>query len=133
MITALAHTCFVVHDLDASLQFYVDGLGLKLAFDFVHDTGVRYGVYLHVGGRNFIEMFQGETAARAEGQSYSHLCLEVDDIQATVASLTTRGIEVGPVKLGCDQSWQAWLADPDGNRIELHQYTPESWQAPHVR
>jgi hypothetical protein len=35
---------------------------------------------------------------------------------------------VGEVSLGSDQSWQAWLADPDGNRIELHAYTPESKQ-----
>jgi hypothetical protein len=35
---------------------------------------------------------------------------------------------VGEVKMGSDHSWQAWLADPDGNRIELHAYTPESNQ-----
>ncbi len=32
--------------------------------------------------------------------------------------------------MGSDHSWQAWLSDPDGNRVELHQYTPESWQTP---
>jgi lactoylglutathione lyase len=30
--------------------------------------------------------------------------------------------------LGGDQSYQAWLADPDGNRIELHQFTDKSLQ-----
>ena len=31
-------------------------------------------------------------------------------------------------KLGCDQTWQIWLEDPDGNSFEVHQYTPESAQ-----
>jgi predicted enzyme related to lactoylglutathione lyase len=57
----------------------------------------------------------------------------VDDIEQTVRALRARGVEVSEVKMGGDQSWQAWLADPDGNRIELHQYTPESWQAPFLR
>ena len=41
-----------------------------------------------------------------------------------------RGVEVSDPKLGSDRSWQAWLADPDGTRIELHGYTPDSSQAP---
>jgi predicted enzyme related to lactoylglutathione lyase len=42
-------------------------------------------------------------------------------------------LEITTPALGSDGSWQAWLADPDGNRIELHMYTPESKQAPHLR
>lgn len=130
MIRNIAHACFTVSDLERSLRFYRDGLGLPEAFDFINDEGHRFGVYLHVGGRNFLELFEGTLTDPAEGQSYRHICLEVEDITATVATLAQRGIEASPVKLGRDQSYQAWLTDPDGNRIELHQYTPESWQAP---
>ncbi len=130
MIKGLAHVCFVVSDLQKSLEFYRDGLGLKEAFDFRADDGRRFGVYLHVGGRNFIELFEGQLNTPAEKQSFRHICLEVDDIEATVADLQARGIEVSPITLGKDHSYQAWITDPDGNRIELHQYTPESWQAP---
>lgn len=132
MITGLAHACFTVADLDRALSFYRDGLGLKEAFDFVDDTGRRYGVYLHLGRRNFIELFVGELADRVEKQSYKHICLEVDDIEATVDDLRERGIEVSPIKMGMDHSYQAWVTDPDGNRIELHHYTPQSWQTPHL-
>ncbi len=132
MITNLAHACFTVGDLERALQFYRDDLGLKPAFDFTNEEGRRFGIYLHVGGRNFIELFEGQLAAPAEGQSFRHLCLEVDDIEATVQTLLARGVEIGPIKLGRDQSYQAWITDPDGNRIELHQYTPESWQGPHL-
>ncbi len=130
MIIGMAHACFVVSDLEQALAFYRDGLGLTEAFDFVNDAGQRHGIYLHLGGRNFIELFAGNPDRPAENQSYKHICLEVDDLDATVTAMRARGIEVSDPKLGRDQSWQAWVTDPDGNRIELHQYTPESWQAP---
>lgn len=130
MITGLAHACFVVRDLDASLAFYRDKLGLAPAFDFVNDGGERFGVYLHLGRRSFIELFRGHIADPAPDQSYQHICLEVEDFDATVAELRSRGVQVTNVSLGSDKSWQAWLADPDGNKIELHQYTAESKQGP---
>ena len=136
MITGLAHICFTVADLEKSIAFYRDKLGLKPAFDFVNDKKQRFGLYLHVGGRSFIELFTagaGPAGAAAKGQSYQHCCLEVDDIHKTVAALKAAGVEVGEIKLGADQSYQAWLSDPDGNRIELHGYTPKSWQAPWLK
>jgi catechol 2,3-dioxygenase-like lactoylglutathione lyase family enzyme len=133
MITNIAHACFTVKDLERSLQFYRDALELTPAFDFIDDQGRRYGVYLYLGGRNFLELFTGELAEKAEKQSYKHICLEVDDLAQTVAVLRGKGVEVSEPKLGKDQSWQAWITDPDGNRIELHDYTPQSWQAPWVK
>ncbi len=57
MITGLAHVCFNVSDLEASLAFYRDRLGLKHAFDFNDESGARFGVYLHVVALSFIELF----------------------------------------------------------------------------
>lgn len=133
MITGLAHVCFTVADLEASIAFYRDKLGLKSAFDFINDKKERYGVYLHVGGRQFVELFTAKPSAPTPDQSFKHICLEVDDINATVADLRAKGVQVTDPKFGADQSWQAWLSDPDGNRIELHAYTAKSWQAPHLR
>ena len=130
MIQALAHVCFVVSDLAAAEAFYRDGLGLRPAFDFQSEAGERFGVYLYLGGRSFLELFQGEPVPSETQGSYAHFCLEVDDLPGTVAELRGKGLEVTDPKLGSDRSWQAWLQDPDGNRIELHQYTPESKQAP---
>lgn len=130
MITNIAHACFTVSNLERSIAFYRDGLGLTPAFDFVNEEGRRFGLYLHAGGRNFIELFEGQLGERAAGQSFRHVCLEVDDIEETVQVLRERGIEVSDPKLGGDRSWQAWITDPDGNRFELHQYTPESKQGP---
>jgi lactoylglutathione lyase len=128
MVTGLAHVCFVVRDLDTSIDFYGNKLGLRRAFDFTNDQGERFGIYFHLGQRTFLELFRGEVGERAARPSFQHFCLEVDDIEATAAQLRANGVEVGEVKMGSDHSWQAWLADPDGNRIELHAYTPESNQ-----
>ena len=132
MITGIAHVCFTVADLDRAIDFYSNKLGAPVAFEFRNDDGVRFGVYVKFGRRTFLELFKGEVGAKAEKQSFSHICLEVDDINATVAEWRARGVAVDDPKMGCDNSWQAWLADPDGNRIELHHYMPNSWQTPHL-
>jgi catechol 2,3-dioxygenase-like lactoylglutathione lyase family enzyme len=130
MVTGLAHICFRVRDLEASLTFYRDALGLKPAFDFTDEQGRRFGVYLSVGRRTFIELFAADAIHPAPNQSYQHFCLEVADIGQSIGDLRSRGVQVTDATMGSDHSWQAWLSDPEGNRIELHQYTPESWQTP---
>lgn len=132
MIKGIAHVCFTVADLDTAMEFYCDALGLGHAFDFVNDDGERFGVYLKAGRRTFVELFEGEVPEDAKCPSYRHFCLEVDDIESTVAELRERGVEVSDPHYGDDNSWQAWITDPDGNRIELHAYTEESKQAPHL-
>ena len=130
MIKGIAHICFIVNDLEASLAFYRDQLGLKPAFDFTNDRGERFGVYLSAGNSTFVELFVGEPKVPEVRTSYQHFCLEVDDIEETVEELRAQGVQVTDPKMGSDRSWQAWLSDADGNRIELHGYTPESKQAP---
>jgi len=132
MIRALAHVCFTVRDLDASTAFYRDGLGFEQAFPFVNDAGERFGQYFHIGQGTFLELFEGDHAEMDPSQSYRHFCLQVDDIEAERTRLRAAGLEVGEPKLGSDGSYQMWLTDPDGNRIEFHQYTDQSKQGPWV-
>ena len=128
MVKNLAHICFTVRNLEASLSFYRDILGLSQAFDFVNEKNERFGVYLHAGGRSFIELFQDETDSQAAKQSFRHFCLEVEDLRLMISHLQTHNIEVSKPAIGGDNSLQAWLSDPDGNKIELHEYTPSSKQ-----
>jgi catechol 2,3-dioxygenase-like lactoylglutathione lyase family enzyme len=132
MIKDLAHACYTVRDLETSLKFYRDTLGLERAFDFVNEKGERTGVYLKVGKRSFIELFLNKDTKPGNPGPYQHICLEVDDIQKTVAEFRAKGLKVTDPKLGKDNSWQAWITDPDENKIELHCYTATSWQAPHL-
>jgi len=62
--------------------------------------------------------------------SYQHLCLTVDDMDATLAEIAARGLPIeGEASRGKDGNRQYWLTDPDGNRIELMEMAPDSLQA----
>jgi lactoylglutathione lyase len=128
MVKGVAHVCFIVHDLAKAVDFYQNVLGLKPAFDFINEKGQRFGIYMHAGHRTFIELFQSGHDQPADGQSYRHLCLEVDDVTKSVTRIKQHGVKVSEAKKGTDLSWQAWLEDPDGNKIELMSYTHESKQ-----
>ena len=131
MIIGLTHTAVRVTDLSKSLEFYCNLLGLPEQFRLTNDRGEPGLVYLRISERQFIELFPGATSqhSRAEGAAFVHICLEVDDIQASYRELTSRGLVAnGEPKLGGDGSWQFWTADPDGNPIEFHQFTTESRQ-----
>jgi len=129
----LAHVCFVVSDLERSTEFYRDKLGLRKAFDLNLNDGKTRGTYFHAGGRTFIELFAGDPDPEAGNTSYRHFCIEVADIAETVAALRQKDVEVSDPTLGQDGSYQAWIKDPDGNSIELHQYTDESLQIEWLR
>ena len=59
----------------------------------------------------------------------NHMCLESDDVAALVKELEAVGIPLlMPLKLALDGNWQAWIEDPDGNRIELMQMDANSLQ-----
>jgi len=131
VITGLGHIAIRISDLDAALGFYRDGLGFQEAFRLDRE-GEPWIVYLQVASAQFVELFPGgDPAARARNDvGYVHLCLTVDDIQATVEELSGRGVALdGEPRLGLDGNWQVWTADPDGNRIELMQIMPDSLQA----
>ncbi|MGD9711572.1 MAG: VOC family protein [Thermomicrobiales bacterium] len=129
MITDLAHVAFAVRDVDVSLAFY-DQLGVHEAFRLHRDDGTLMLVYLHVGGDRFIELFPGGPAPDLDRrQSFMHICLRSDDIHADVERLRDAGVPiVKEVKEGLDHNLQAWIADPDGNKIELMQLSEESPQ-----
>jgi catechol 2,3-dioxygenase-like lactoylglutathione lyase family enzyme len=126
MITRIAHVCLSVKNLEASLEFYESALGFSRRFSFIK-RGKTVGVYLQIADRVYLEMFEKPGGA-ATNTGIVHICFETDDIDRAIQTLTSRGVVCSPKKLGADRSWQTWISDPDGNRIELHQYTNESSQ-----
>ncbi|MCY4071668.1 MAG: VOC family protein [Chloroflexi bacterium] len=127
MIKRLAHICIGAADLERTEQFYVDLLGMEIAFEFMRGDE-RIGFYLKAGGTSFIEVFAERESLKDGRASLKHFCLEVEDIDALIAKLTAQGIDVSRKKLGADNAWQAWITDPNGLRIELMQYSEHSAQ-----
>ena len=126
-IKRLAHVCLSAHDLAATERFYCAGLGFAKVFDFIRN-GQIIGFYLRVVEGTYIEVFVREAIDAEAKPPISHLCFEVDDIDAVRRQLLAAGYTVTDKKLGADQSWQSWVTDPSGVQIEFHQYTAKSCQ-----
>lgn len=107
------HVSINVRDVDAALAFYTDVLGFRVRTDRP-DFGFG-GAWLDVGGQQ-VHLIEGQVPD-ARGQ---HFAVRVDDLDTVVAELRGRGVGVSdPVPVG--SSRQAFLDDPSGNAIELHE------------
>jgi len=126
LIKQLAHVCITTKDLDATVRFYHDLLGLEVAYRYMRGDKV-IGCYFHAGGHTFIECFSGKKGEAAQGD-IKHFCLQTEDIDALETHLREAGAELGSRRLGYDQSHQLWCKDPNGIDVEFQQYTPDSCQ-----
>ena len=110
---AVHHVSLNVADVDEAVRFYVDVLGLSVRDDRP-DLGIG-GAWLDAGGQQ-VHLIESEPPP-ARGQ---HFALLVDDLDAVISDLRSRGVTVSdasPVGTGR----QAFLNDPAGNLVELHQ------------
>lgn len=109
---AVHHVSINVSDVVAAVRFYT-GLGLTLRGDRP-DFGFG-GAWLDAGGQQ-VHLIEGAVPA-AEGQ---HFALLFGDLDATVGALRAGGLEVSdPLPVGAGR--QAFVRDPSGNLVELHQ------------
>lgn len=120
--------------------FYRDGLGLPIKFSLKHDDGTVFGHYFEAGHMSFLEIFDQAGAVKQwggeavklkthAGTHFNHFCFEVQGLERYLETLAARGVRIDRgATLGMDHSKQAWLKDPDGNVIELMEYTPQSMQ-----
>lgn len=107
------HVSINVADAGAALDFYVDTLGLAERSDRP-DFGFP-GAWLDIGGEQ-VHLIEAPVPSD-RGQ---HFAIRVGDIDATVAELRGRGVEVSdPAPVATSR--QSFLHDPSGNLIELHQ------------
>ncbi len=135
-VKAIGHIAVSVKDIERSMDFYVNKLGFEEMFRLERD-GRLWIVYLRITDTQFIELFPdgvGDSAPPFANVGYNHLCLEVDDIDAAIAEITARGVTLtAEKKLGVDHNYQAWIADPEGNRIELMQLGTNAMQTAAIR
>ncbi len=137
MIRQLAHLNFVTNDLSKIIDFYVNKLGMKVKFTLDNQDGKPFGYYFGCGNSSFLEFFDqamavevwgGKVEELSTGTRYKHFCLEVTGLDEFCKQLKNKGVEVSEISMGMDNSRQAWIADPDGNAIELMEYGPFSLQ-----
>lgn len=127
LIKQVAHTCIFAHDLDETQAFYRDVLGISTVFTFKRGEET-IGYYLDLGERSFIEVFRKADSSFAESNQINHICLETEDLDGLLAHVRGKGVAITDKKLGVDGTWQAWLADPNGVKLEIFEYTADSLQ-----
>ena len=123
----ILHTMLRVGDLDRSIQFYTEVLGMRLlrrndypegkfTLAFVGYQDERDGAVLELTFNWGVDNYE-------IGTGYGHVALEVDDAYAACDEIKRRGgtvtREAGPMKHG--STVIAFVQDPDGYKIELIQ------------
>jgi lactoylglutathione lyase len=117
------HTCVRVRDPEASVRFY-EALGYERRGRLSFATA--YNVYLGLPGEGDsleLTVNVGREEPYDLGDGYNHVAVTVDDIDAVLADLERLGVrpEKPPYRPGDrdDLPLIAFVADPDGYRIEL--------------
>jgi lactoylglutathione lyase len=120
------HTMVRVSDLDASLDFYCNQLGLRELKRTENERGRFTLVFLAAPGdvaaggqAPCVELtFNWDPEAYAGGRNFGHLAYQVDDIYALCARLQAAGVAINrPPRDG----YMAFVRSPDGISIELLQ------------
>jgi len=136
-ISGVGHVAIKVTDLDRSLDYYINKLGFAEMLRLNKDDGSVWLVYLRITDTQYLEVFPGAENDRAPGwnaNGLNHMCLTVDDIDNVLAQVAAAGLELLlPLKTAIDGNRQAWLEDPDGNRIELMEMAQDSLQLQAIR
>ena len=115
------HTMVRVKDLDASLRFYRDALGLEEVRRSEHEKGRFTLVYLAAPGDHDAQLeltFNWDTEDYTGGRNFGHVAFQVADIYATCERLMQHGVTINrPPRDG----HMAFVRSPDNISIELLQ------------
>lgn len=123
----LLHTMIRVGDLDRSLKFYTDVLGMTLLRKKDYPTGKFTLAFVGYGdekNNSVIELTHNwEQSEYDLGSGFGHLAIGSEDIYKLCDTIKTLGGKVvrepGPMKHGGSEI--AFVEDPDGYKIELIQ------------
>lgn len=141
---SLHHTGLTVRDLDASLRFYRDLLGMEMLFEAEREGGyfgaivgypdarVRMAHLAFPGSEHRLEIFEyvrpeprGDPGEPRD-VGITHVCLAVEDIQGLHGRLVAADVGFYSEPVLVDQGvsaggWGVYLRDPDGITVELFQ------------
>ena len=121
----ILHTMLRVGDLDRSIRFYTEVLGMKLLRRKDYPDGeftLAFLGYAEESEQAVIELTYNWGVDRYDlGSGYGHIALEVDDVYQATSAIRERGGKIlrdaGPMNAGT--TIIAFIEDPDGYPIEL--------------
>ncbi|MFL5785804.1 MAG: lactoylglutathione lyase [Bacteriovoracaceae bacterium] len=119
------HTMIRVNDLDQSIRFYTELLGMNLVSKTDYPDGKFTLAFLSYGTTKddpCIELtYNYGKSSYNLGDAFGHIALATNDIYGTCEKLRTQGVKIsrepGPMKHGTTVI--AFIEDPNGYKIEL--------------
>jgi lactoylglutathione lyase len=128
----LLHTMLRVGDLERSLQFYTQLLGMRLLRRREYPSGrftLAFVGYGEESDHTVLELTHNwDTTEYSIGSGYGHIAIGVDDIVGCCAAIAAQGGRVvrqpGPMQHG--STVIAFVEDPDGYKVELIQLSSRS-------
>ena len=114
---------FMVSNMEASLRFYVDGLGFQRTNQWIVDNKIRW-CWLQLGGAALmLQEYRSDsslhTAKLGEGVS---VCFQCRDSLAIYDEALSRGLEPRRPFVG-NNMWVTILTDPDGYKLDFESPT----------
>jgi len=126
----LLHTMLRVRDLDASLKFYHDLLGMKVLRRQEYPDGKFTLAFVGYGGEDDHTVLEltynwDQEKPYDMGSGYGHIAIGVSDIYKACKDLKDNGVKIvrppGPMKHGTTVI--AFIEDPDGYKVELIEWS----------
>ena len=115
------HTMLRISDLEQSLDFFVNKLGLVEIRRYESDQGRFTLVFLSVPGQEDAQVeltWNWDQKGYEGGPNFGHLAYEVEDLYETCTQLMSKGVTINrPPRDG----YMAFIRSPDGISIELIQ------------
>ena len=147
MLLGLHHVAICTPDADRLIGFYRDRLGFAVAVDQSWEPGVDLAdtvlglagtsgrqVLLKIGNA-YLELFEFRSPAgraadpdrRVCDHGYTHLCVDVDDLDSTYERLLSAGVPfTSPPQDLLPGVRTCYSRDPDGNVVEIQQLSPRN-------
>jgi catechol 2,3-dioxygenase-like lactoylglutathione lyase family enzyme len=121
----LNHVGMNVKNFDESMTFYTKTMGFREAFSFKDKEGKPTLAYLQISRDTFLELAPADADHPA---GFTHVGIWADDLKTTVTALRQQGVKLDDPRTGASKAPLTNVTDPNGVRLELLDFAPESLQ-----
>ena len=124
MIHALNHFTVIAEDLERTLDFYCDLLGLEQG----HRPDLGFpGAWLYANGQAVLHVYSNRPMPAARAGVIDHMAFSARGLKAVKARFDARGVKYDLRQQRGAGTWQLFCHDPNGAKVELDFDPAETW------